>query len=133
MGKRRWILVSDGTTQTMYAGKTDLEEEELDKRMSEHRPIELFDCRAMRTLIMPGQQPGAFTQTEMLSPISISRTGMRMKVRVMSYFWPDENDATNKLFMDKVRQVEKAEAAHRASEVGLVTVDALPSGGKLLS
>ena len=95
-------MVSDGTPQSMYAGKTALEEEELDERMASGKAIELTDCRAMRTLIMPGHN-GAITQSEILTPVCLARSGIRLKLRITAYFWPDEDKATEHSFMDKLR------------------------------
>lgn len=131
--KARWILVSDSTPNMMYAGKTKLDEAEIDRRITEGVPIELLECRAMRTLIMGGTN-GAFTQQDLITPLSISRGDLRLKIKPQAYFWPDENTLTEKVFMEKIRSVEKAEIAHRAAEAGLVTVDAAgPGGGKVLS
>jgi len=131
----RWIMVSDGTPQMMYAGKTKLEEEEIDRKMEAGSPLELSDCRAMRTLMVPGQAPGSITLNEMLAPLSISRAGIRLKVKAMAYFWPDEHPSAEKVFLEKVKLVEKAEITHRAAEAGLLTMNAAPPhmGGKLLS
>lgn len=130
----KWIMVSDGTPQMMYAGKTDLSEEEIDLAIKERRTIALHECRAMRTILQPAGD-GAISQSEMLSPLSIARAAMRVKVLPTAYFWPSENAATNDVLMRKIKPVEAAELQHRAQEAGLVTPDGMKtgSGGRLIS
>lgn len=125
MSEKRWILVSDGTPQMMYAGQTTLDELSLDKDIEAGKLIELTDCRAMRTILMPTPQDGGISQSEMLSPLSVARCGIRVKIKVQAYFWPDEDSATNSAFMRKILPVEAAEVKHRAHEAGLVTPDGM--------
>jgi hypothetical protein len=116
----RWVMVSDGTSQMMYAGKTVLSEAAIDTCMAVGRPIELTECRTLRTIIIPGPD-GSVGQREMMSPIGTAREGIRVKIKPLAYFWPDESDATNKAFANSVSQAEQAEQIHRAREAGLIT------------
>lgn len=130
----RWIMISDGTSQMMYVGKTVLSEDELDDSIMMSRLIELNECRAMRTLLMPAPQ-GGITQNELITPVSCARTGIRLKTRVLAYFWPDQNAALEEAFMGQIKQAEDAETQIRAARAGIVTADAMKvgPGGKLLS
>lgn len=130
----RWIMISDGTSQMMYAGKTALSEEELDDAIMMSRLIELNECRAMRTLLMPSPQ-GGITQNEIITPISCARTGIRMKLRVRAYLWPDQDAVLEEAFLGQIKQAEDAEFQMRAARSGIVTADAtkIGPGGKLLS
>jgi hypothetical protein len=127
----RWILVSDGTAQMMYAGKTTLSEEAIDEAIMINRPIELTECRSMRTLLMPNPN-GSMGQSELLSPVSIARSGIRMKIKVAAYFWPEQDDKTAASFAAKLNMALQSEAQFRAAEAGIVTpsMSAIP-GGKL--
>ena len=127
----RWILVSDGTAQMMYAGKTALSEEAIDEAMMNNRPIELTECRSMRTLLMPNPN-GSMGQSELLSPVSIARGGIRMKVKVAAYFWPEQDDRTAVSFSSKLDMALKSEAQFRAAEAGIITAGKVViPGGKL--
>ena len=97
----RWIMISDGTSQMMYAGKTALSEDELDDAIVMSRLIELNECRAMRTLLMPTPQ-GGVTQNEIITPISCARTGVRIKLRVRAYLWPDQDALLEETFLGGV-------------------------------
>jgi len=131
---QRWIIVSDGTPQTMYAGKTRLSEADLDSAIAKYELIELTECRAMRTLLIPAPQ-GGISQNEIITPISCARTGIRLKTKVCSYFWPDEYEAMESAFMAQIKQAEEAEVKMRAARSGIVTADAMKigPGGKLFS
>lgn len=118
--KTRWIMMSDGTSQMMYAGKTIMSEEAIDEAIAANHPIELTECRAMRTLIMPTPD-GNVSQRDMLTPIGIAREGVRMKLKPLAYFWPDESKTTYTALMGTIEQAQHAEQAHHAREVGLVT------------
>lgn len=130
----RWIMVSDGTSQMMYAGKTTLSEAELDDAIMLGQLIELNECRAMRTLLMPSPQ-GGIAQNELMTPISCARTGVRIKLRVRAYLWPDQDAILEEAFLGQVRQAEDSEVQMRAARSGIVTADAMKTGpgGKLLS
>ena len=133
MEEERWILVSDGTAQTLYAGMTKLSEEEVDLAIQEHRPVELRDCRVVRTVIMPLAQ-GGITQNEFMTPVSVARSSARVKVMPQAYFWPDEDETTMRSLQEKLGPAKEAEAKHRAAEAGIVTnLGQRPPGGKLLS
>jgi hypothetical protein len=130
----RWIMISDGTPQMMYAGKTALSEGELDDAIMMGRLIELNECRAMRTLLMPSPQ-GGITQNEIITPISCARTGVRIKLRVRAYLWPDQDAVLAETFLGQIKQAEDAEVQMRAARSGIVTAAAakIGTGGKLLS
>ena len=130
----RWIMISDGTSQMMYAGKTALSEDELDDAIVMSRLIELNECRAMRTLLMPTPQ-GGVTQNEIITPISCARTGVRIKLRVRAYLWPDQDALLEETFLGRVKQAEDAEVQMRAARSGIVTANAMKvgPGGKMLS
>ena len=130
--QKRWVLVSDGTSQMLYAGQTDLDEAELDEMVEAGRPVELHECRALRTLLMPSPN-GQVTQRDMMSPISIARRGIRVMVKVNAYFWPDEDKLTYKTFLETLDPVQRAEATQRAKDAGIVTPDEVQSIGKLHS
>jgi hypothetical protein len=59
----------------------------------------------------------------------VARRGIRIKIKVLAYFWPDEDDATNAAFMKKINPVEQAEVKHRAKEAGLHLAGGMPTGG----
>lgn len=136
MSEERWILVSDGTPQAMYAGKTTLSEEEIDKVIANGQVLELKECRVMRTILAPSlEDPGGLSVSELLAPLSVARGAIRYKVKPKGYFWPDEHKATYRVLLKKIEPVEKAELKHRAKEAGLVTPDGMRTGpgGKLIS
>ena len=124
--KRRWVLVSDGTSQMLYAGQTELDEAEMDECVEAGRPVELHDCRALRTLLVPSPN-GQVTQRDMLSPISVARNGIRIMVKASAYFWPDEDELMYKTFLETLDPVKRSETAHRAKEAGIITPDEVPT------
>jgi hypothetical protein len=132
--KERWIMTSDGTSQMMYAGKTVLDESAIDEHIVGNRPIELTECRALRTLIVPTPD-GNVGQREMMTPLGIAREGMRVKIKPLTYFWPDESKATYTALMSALEQAKHAEQMHRAREAGLVTPNNVHvhHGGKMSS
>lgn len=131
--KERWIVMSDGTSQMMYAGKTVLDESAIDEHIVGNRPIELTECRALRTLIIPTPD-GNVGQREMMTPFGIAREGMRVKIKPLTYFWPDESTSTYTALMSAVVQTKHAEQMHRAKEAGIVTPSTQAHhGGKMSS
>lgn len=128
--QRRWILVSDGTPQMLYAGQTELDEAEIDELAELGRPVELHDCRALRTLLVPGPN-GQISQRDMLSPISVARSGIRVMVKINAYFWPDEEELMYKTFLETLDPVQRSEVAHRAKDAGIVTPDEMSNVEKL--
>ncbi len=131
--EKRWIIVSDGTAQTMYAGKTRLKEETINARISQNIPIKLTECRALRTLLVP-MPNGSVGQKEMVSPIGIARTGICFTVTPSAYFWPDEDELTNRTFKEALKPAEESEMQHRVEAAGLVTAGTtqIGPGGKLI-
>lgn len=132
MREGKWILVSDGTAQTLYAGMTDLDEDGLDEAMRAHDPIELRDCRVMRTLMAPLAQ-GGITQNEFLSPVSIARSGIRVKVKPLMYCWPDEDEAMMQQFKEKLMAAKESETRYSAATAGIVTPGRQMVPGKMPS
>jgi hypothetical protein len=133
MDKARWIMMLDGTSQTMYAGKTTLSEEAIDGDMTANRPIELTECRALRTIIMPTPN-GDVGQRDLLTPLGIAREGIRMKIKPLAYFWPDESEVTYGAFMGTIEQARHAEQVHRAKEARIILPEMqVKPGGKFHS
>ena len=131
--EKRWIIASDGTAQTMYAGRTGLKEEAVNTRMSQGIPIELTECRTLRTLLMP-MADGSIGQKEVMSPIGITRAGVRLMIKPSAYFWPDEDELTNKTFMETLKSAKEAETKSRVAAAGLLTPDTtqIGPGGRLI-
>lgn len=129
----RWILMSDGTSQMMYAGLTILSEEAIDEAIMMNRPIELTECRAVRTFLTPS--PQGIGQNEIMSPVGIARAGIRMKVKAAAYFWPDEEELTKASFMKQLDACNQSEAQHRAAAAGIVAPSRvrITPGGKMNS
>jgi hypothetical protein len=97
------------------------------------RAIELTECRALRTLLLPSPN-GGIAQKEMISPIGLARTGIRFTIKPSAYFWPDEDELTQKTFMAALKPVEETEMQHRAEAANVVIPGAtrIGPGGKLV-
>jgi hypothetical protein len=122
MTEKKWILVSDGTPQMAYAGKTDLTEEQIDERIMQHKTVELTECRAMRTILIPGQDPNhPITQSNILTSHNIARGGVRMKILPTNYWWPEEDKNALAVLERQAENCAQAELATRAREAGLET------------
>lgn len=117
----RWIMMSDGTPQTLYVGKTKLTTEEIIEARSNNELIEITEGRVMRTVILP--TPEGINQSNMLMPNSIARRGLTHYVMPASFFWPDECDATMEVLKDQIKKCEGSEVKHRLKQAGLVGPD----------
>jgi hypothetical protein len=115
--KERWIMVSDGTPQIFYVGKTDLDEAEIRENLRAGRELTLTETRAMRTIVLP--TPQGVNQSNMLTPVSISRGGIRMVIRPVSWFWPDEDKEGYGVLLGQIEKCDGAELKHRAEKAGL--------------
>lgn len=117
---KRWIIVSDGTAQTMYTGKIDPDAVDIDSCLGGGPPIELTECRALRTILMP-MPNGALAQREMVSPVGFARGGIHMTIRPTAYFWPDEDEKAYSGFLEAIKTAEENETRQRVETAGLVT------------
>jgi hypothetical protein len=117
--KERWIMVSDGTPQQFYVGKTPFNDDMVSNIAKHHEVLPLTETRVMRTMLVPNME-GGVTQSNMLTPISICRSGVDFKVKPLAWLWPEEDEATMAALRKQLDKVEGAEVKHRMSEAGLV-------------
>lgn len=124
--EKRWIIVSDGTAQTMYAGKTILGEVAIDDCIKEGLAIELAECRALRTILMP-MPNGAIALREMVTPIGFTRGGVRMSIKPTAYLWPHEDEKAYPGFLEALKTAEENETRQRIEDAGL----SAPGGARI--
>lgn len=115
--KGRWIMVSDGTPQIFYVGRTELGDDQISFLAQKGMFLELEEARAMRTIVLP--TPQGVNQSNMLTPISICRGGVKLKVKPLSYFWPDEDKEGMEALNKQLGSCEGAEVKHRAEKAGI--------------
>lgn len=133
MSEARWLMVSDGTPQMLYIGKSALTDEEIENVSKEHRYLVLEECRTLRTLLIP-RPDGVVLQNQLL-PAGMCRGAAKIRVKPASYHRPDEDPATLGPVLEQIKQCEASELKHRAKESGLVTADGVRvgPGGRLLT
>lgn len=119
--QRRWLLVSDGTPQMHYVGTSFLTDDEIDELDLKGEYLLLEDCRSLRTLIMPS--PDGVLMQNQITPISLCRGAVRVRIRPTSYVRPDEDEATMKVLSAQIKKCEENELEHRMKEAGLVPAD----------
>jgi len=125
----RWIMVSDGTPQMLYVGKSPLTDEEIEEVAKGGGFLVLEECRTMRTLLIPNPGGGVILQNQLV-PAGLCRSAAKIRVCPKSYIRPDEDKATMDPLLEQIKQCETAELTHRAKEAGLVTPDGLRAGPK---
>jgi hypothetical protein len=118
----RWLLVSDGTPQMHYVGKSILSDDEIDELSRRGGYMHLGECRSLRTLVMPGPE-GIIIQNH-VHPISLCRGAISIKIKPTSYTRLDEDEATMNMTLQLIKRCEEIELAHRVKDAGLV-----PAGG----
>ena len=133
MSEERWIMASDGTPQMVYVGKTQLDDDAIEAIGKSGGFLVLNECRTMRTILIPNPEGGIIMQNQMV-PAAICRGAATIRIKPVSYIWPDEDDATMGPLMDQIKKCSQSELQHRAKEAGLVTPDGMrvPSGGRLV-
>jgi len=126
VSEERWLMVSDGTPQMLYLGKSRLTDEEIEKVSQEGRFLVLEECRTLRALMIPSPE-GVILQNQ-LTPAGMCRGAAKIRVKPSSYLRPDEDSATMKPVQAQLELCEAAELKHRAKEAGLVTADGVRVG-----
>lgn len=117
MSEERWIMISDGTPQMLWVGKTMLTDEEIEETTAAGKFVLLNEARTLRTVMVP--HPEGFVQSNQLTPAGICRGATTVRVRPMAYLWPDEDESTMKPLMQQVESCSQSELKHRAKEAGL--------------
>lgn len=123
----RWIMVSDGTPQLLYTGKTELSDGQIREAVRQNDIIILTEARAMRTIVIP--TPEGVNQSNMLTPISICRGGVKLRIKPLAWLWPDEDREAMSVLEKQLEKCGYAELKHRANKAGLVTPDGLKTPG----
>jgi len=113
MSEKRWILVSDGTPQMWYLGKTDLTDENID----EHTILVLEECRAARTIMMPTQK--GVSQNDFLAFHAFAKRPIRVRISARAWIWPDEDPDMLSEIEKLLEQEALAERVQRARDAGL--------------
>lgn len=122
MSSSNWLLVSDGTPQMMYAGKSPLTDDQINLLAQKGAFLVLEECRTLRSILIPNAEGGIILQNQLV-PAAICRTSATLRVKPSAYIRP--NDATLKVLLKQVEECEKAELKHRVKAAGLVTPDGL--------
>lgn len=122
MSELAWLLVSDGTPQMMYAGKTPLSDDDISFLAQKGTYLVLVECRTLRSILIPNAEGGIIIQNQLV-PAAICRTATTIRIKPTSYIRPDE--ATLKVLLKQIEQCETAELRHRTKEAGLVTADGM--------
>jgi hypothetical protein len=118
----RWIIMGDGTPQMGYVGKTYLTEQQINEHIRDRAVLTLHECRAMRTVLIPGQSPEVpITQSNILTSHSIARKGIEMNILPTSYWWPGQDKNAMSVLERQIANCEKAEVENRLKEAGLST------------
>ena len=100
-----------------YAGRTELTDSQIEGIVREGGIVVLEETRAMRTLMIP--TPQGVNQSNMLTPISICRGGVRLRIRPISWFWPDEEEEAMEVLLNQLERCDHAEVKHRAAKAGI--------------
>lgn len=116
MPEKKWILVTDGTPQVEFLGKTDLNDDELNERMAMGVAIPFEEVRCLRTILMPS--PKGFNQTVSLTSISIASVETRKHIKPTGWWWPEKDDFAMRAISRYVENCRKEEVASRS---GLAT------------
>lgn len=112
-----WLIVSDGTASQLYVGQSPLSDQDIAEASERGDFIVLNDCRCVRTLMMPG--PNGVVQQNIVSPIGVSRSGVRLRIKPMAYIRPSEDPATLESLLEQVKHCAATEVRHRLAESGL--------------
>jgi hypothetical protein len=111
-----WIIVSAGSAQEMYVGKTELEEAEVMGRVQQRGVLLLDECRVIRSILIPNAG-GGITNNAVVMPVSINRNPVQVVVTPVAYFWPDAE--TVKLLEEQIKKSDDSNVRHRAKDAGL--------------
>lgn len=120
MVERRMICVSDGTPQMEYVGTTHHSEQGIDEIIKNGEVLELHDCRCMRVLLMP--MGGQISQDIIMTPVSIARGPVQLKIKPSTYWWPDQDEAGMKALLKNIEACKASELVSRAKDAGIETV-----------
>jgi hypothetical protein len=123
VSEERWIMISDGTPQMLWVGKTTLDDEKIEEITAAGKFVLLNEARTLRTVMVP--HPEGFVQSNQLTPAGICRGAITVRVRPLAYIWPDEDEHTMKPLMQQVESCSQSEMKHRAKEAGITL-----AGGK---
>jgi len=121
----KWVLVSDGTPQLLYLGKTPLDDSGISDRLSSF--IFLGECRCLRTILVPG--PQGVAQQNILTSNSIARAGILMRIRPVSWWWPEEDEDAMEVVQKMIEHAEVEELRHRVEKAGIVVTGSMPDEG----
>jgi hypothetical protein len=115
-----WVVISAGSNQEMYVGKTDLTDFIMRDHVARGEMIELHECRLIRTILLP-TGTGSVQQHSIVMPYSLNRGPAIVYVRPVSFMFPD--DETAKLIEQQVKRSEENDVRHRAADAGLIVPD----------
>lgn len=121
-----WLIVSDGTPQLIYVGQSNKTDEEISEISERGGFLTLEDCRCIRTIMLPGPN-GSFVLQNTVTPVGISRSGVRLRIKPASYIRPAEDHATLEAMLEQIKHCAANEVKHRLADAGLT----LPSGGNV--
>lgn len=126
MSNSNWLLVSDGTPQMMYAGKSDLLDDQIEEIAQKGGFLTLEEGRTLRSILIPNAEGGIILQNQLV-PAAICRTATPIRVKPSAYIRPDAITLT--VLRKQVEECEKAELKHRLKAAGLSSVgDITPDG-----
>ena len=113
MNEERWIMMSDGTPQMYYVGKTDL----TDEQIAAANNVCLTECRAARTVMIPGQK--GVRQTDFLTYLSFTNKPIKIQIRPSSWIWIDQDPTMLQNFEQMLESIAAQETIERAERAGL--------------
>jgi hypothetical protein len=122
-----WVIVGDGTPQSFWVGKTTLTDDEICEAARKGDFILLDEARTLRTLLLP-REDGALVQSNQVLPAGICRSAVPVRVKPVSYFWPEESPGTLRPLLEQLEKCSRAEMVSRAKDAGIE-----PAGGPLPS
>jgi hypothetical protein len=103
-----------------YVGKTHLSEADIDEIIKRGECLELNECRCMRVILMP--MGGQISQDIIMTPVSIARGPVRLKIKPSTYWWPDQDEAGMRAILRNIEACKASELVTRAKDAGIEPV-----------